>query len=130
MSAIPAAAAVACRTIIFFLLWIGRRAVTRRRERVASQRHQRCRGSIRRSNMTTNVSEAHRLQPLAREAIFLPWRRTFENIAGVAELALFCRVRNRARPPSPATGLKPAAPRCKISPLPRHAPPREHDEQG
>src|ERR1700690_4531520 len=129
MNAIPATAA-ACRTIISFLLWIGRRVVTRRRKRVAvaSQRHQRCRGSIRRSNKTTIVRDAHRSRAPAQRRSFYHGGKRWRISPAPRNSRFF--VEFEFRPPSPATGLKPAEPGGKIPPLPRDALLREHDEQG
>src|ERR1700722_1476752 len=65
-----------------------------------------------------------------RARAILPWRQTSENIVDAAELALSIEFEIAPSRRRPRTGLKPAAPGCKISPLARPATAREHDEQG
>src|SRR5271170_605167 len=63
--------------------------------------------------------------------IFYHGRTMLEQIPRAAEPALLPKRRVKVPPDDrrPPTCLKAAAPGCKISSLPRHAPAREHDEQ-
>src|ERR1700733_1411628 len=79
--------------------------------------------------MATNVRDGHWSQTPASEAIYHSGKRW--RISRMPRNSRFSvEFEIATRPPSHATGLKPAAPRCKISSLPRQGPPREHDEQG
>src|SRR5580704_17104391 len=51
-----------------------------------------------------------------RARAILPWRQTSENIVDAAELALSIEFEIAPSRRRPRTGLKPAAPGCKISP--------------